>query len=77
MGRYSHSLQDGPVFSTIKSFTKLTDVHVDPYIKKMKVSCASHVLSHSVASVISLMVKSGTTVNGMQLQPSTTGTSNV
>ncbi|KAJ3655788.1 hypothetical protein Zmor_014901 [Zophobas morio] len=59
----------------LRVLPKLTEAHVDPqHLKKMKVSCGSQVLSHSVASVISLMAKSGTTVNGMQLQPSAIGT---
>ncbi|KAI4458086.1 transposase protein [Holotrichia oblita] len=42
----------------LRAMPKLTEGHVNPYkLRKMKVSCASQVFSHNVASVMALMAR--------------------
>ncbi|KAJ3647167.1 hypothetical protein Zmor_024701 [Zophobas morio] len=46
--------------SDLRAMPKLTEGHVNPKkIRKMKVSCAAQVFSHTVASVLGLMTKIG------------------
>ncbi|XP_023312155.1 uncharacterized protein LOC108913363 [Anoplophora glabripennis] len=59
---------------------KLTDYHVVPSklaSKKMKVSYAAQVLSHSMASMIHLLTQKGITVNNKKMEESATGTAEI
>nr|CAH7720854.1 unnamed protein product [Callosobruchus chinensis] len=64
---------------SLRAMPKLTDCHINRQsIKKMKVSCATQVLSHTVASVMSLMARAGVVgVQGEKLTETAVGTAQV